>query len=95
MAIERKLSPAQRSALVACADAGALNRTRDGYTGIGAAPFHSSRTVFALERFGLLAFVEGKGETQLQPTGRGWAEAAKIAGHAYLHVKQGQEAKAA
>lgn len=94
MAIEPKLSPAQRAALHSCTEAGCLRRTRDGYTGIGAAPFHTSRTVFALEREGLLAFVEGKGETELVPTPRGWEVATRQA--ANLHVKQSAtEAQAA
>ena len=79
------LSKAQAAALKASTEAGFLQRTRAGYTGISRVEFHSSRTVFALERAGYLAYVAGQGETRLEPTAKAWKLATQLA--ANLHVK--------
>lgn len=67
------LSPAQRACLKAAAT-GTLRRTREGYstaTRSSLGTYHQSRTVFALEREGLLACVEPGDSTSLRITTAG------------------------
>lgn len=67
------LTPAQRACLQAAAT-GDLHRTRDGYTTAtrsSLGTYHQARTVFAMEREGLLAYVEDGDTTRLRITTAG------------------------
>lgn len=78
--ITRALSRNQRECLDQAARYPRLQRTRAGYQGEGAQgkdciAYFKSRTVFALEREGLLAAVEQGSATSFRITAAGRAEA--------------------
>lgn len=88
------LSAAQAAVLKAAAEAGVLRRSAAGYTGVSRTSFHTTRTVNTLVRAQLLAYVEGKGETELELTAAGWELATAMARD--LRVKhEGSEVQAA
>lgn len=70
------LSTSQRVCLLAAQRGGSLSRTRHGFAAPGEpGAYHQARTVFALERAGLLAYAEGGDTTQLTITDDGRAVA--------------------
>jgi hypothetical protein len=78
--ITRALSRNQRECLGQAVRYPFLQRTRAGYQGVGAKgkdciEYFKSRTVFALEREGLLAPVERGSMTRFEVTDAGRAEA--------------------
>jgi hypothetical protein len=79
MAKTPNLSATQLAALLAAAEAGALRRAPGGYTGLNKADLHKARTVFLLEREGLLARGEAGSEVSLAPTPAGWEIATRHA----------------
>lgn len=79
MAKTPKLSAVQLAALLAAAEAGALRRGPGGYVGLNKADQHKARTVFLLERLGLLARGESGSEASLSPTTAGWEIATRHA----------------
>lgn len=74
--------PSHLAALLDCADAGSLRRSPNGYAGFGVDEpkrFHTTRTINACVKQRLLAYIEGHGETRLEPTKHGWEIARQLA----------------
>lgn len=70
------LTATQRACLAAAARAGTLRRTRHGFAAESETEAcHQARTVFALERAGLLAYAEGGDTTRVAITAEGRAVA--------------------
>ena len=65
------LNETQRAALLACAQAGQLHRSRDGYgvTRAGCKRFHQ-RSLYALVRAGLTAHADGESQLRCTAAGR-------------------------